>query len=488
VAAIVAIAVDLGAEVLRLERHLKDYARASKGLFWQRQATFAGATLLAAYYVNVNVALICYGICQLTEFADDNIATRVLKWDGQGEGQAERFQRQLTLSGAFCSIAVVQYIILIALVEGPSLHLGPLVFLISAALYSAMNNCQIPRVLVTRMTIYTAAFVFIPIYDLWIVRPPLDSELWKQLGIVLFGLYFLIECSRKFAEDYKTRMMHMEDLRVERDRVTEAYKTQSQFVSIVSHELRTPLTSIKASLDILNCGKLGSLPDKLTNVAKIGQENSNRLAILIDDLLDFQKLEFGQLALQFEPVDLGNLVRKVVTANQPFADTRNLTIQMANSESQICVYGDPDRLMQILTNVLSNAFKFSHLGGTIDVSIESSKTKGRILVRDNGIGIPKNSESTVFDPFSQVDGSNTRESGGTGLGMSIAKKIMEGHGGDIYYSSEEGIGTTFFVELDLLPDSEETVAQAPCSKHECLGPDVRQHQRGSDPLKPIAIS
>jgi signal transduction histidine kinase len=440
--------------MVKIESQLKEFAQAGLALFWQRQATFAGATLLAAFYVSIPIALICYSICQFSEFFDYIIAKNVLKWDGAGRAKVARYLKLLTLSSVISSGALVQYIIVVALAEGPSIHIGPLFFLFSAALYAAMNNCQVPRVLITRMTIYTAVFIFIPVYDIWLVRPPLDSELWKQLGVVLFVLYFVIECTRSFLRNYETGRAQLEELAIERDRVAKAYEIQSQFVSVVSHELRTPLTSIKGSIDLMNSGKIGNLPDGMTGVARIAQKNSNRLAFLIDDLLDFQKLKAGKMVFCFQTIDLEQLVREAVSINRAYGADRNISVKIVQPRAPVFVKGDEDRLMQVLANVLSNAIKFSHRDGVVTVSVENTAPTGRIKIRDEGIGIPVHSKDIVFGAFSQVDSSDSRGHGGTGLGMAITKQILEGHNGSIDYFSEEGEGTSFIIDLELAVTNE----------------------------------
>lgn len=435
--------------MIQAEKQLKDFATASLGLFWQRQATFAGATLLAAFYINLEIALICYGFCQLCEFLDYSVARRILNWDDQSNAKARHFLNQLTITSVLCSIAVVQYVIVVALAEGPSMHMGPLFFLFAATLYVSMNNCQIQRISIIRLIIYSFVLVFIPAYDLWVVRPPLDSDLWKQLGIVLFVLYFLIECSRKFLKNYNSGLKLVDELCVERDRVAEAYKVQSQFVSIVSHELRTPLTSVVASLDLINSGTISKLPKELQSVARIGHEGSKRLATLIDDLLDFQKFESGEMSLNLTLVELGQIVREAVEQNTAFGESRGVSIKAIEVDLPVYVNGDPDRLMQVMNNVLSNAIKFSHRGGVAEVSIEKHQSKGIISVRDTGVGIPSHSEDIVFEPFQQVACPDLRNYGGTGLGMSITREILKAHAGTIGYTSELGVGTTFAIELNL---------------------------------------
>lgn len=459
---------------------LRDFAISSRQLFWQRQATFAGATLLAAYYCNLTVALLCYAVVQLTEYLDERLIRQLLKWDGRGQAAAARFLDRMTVTAALSSIAVVQYIVLVAMAEGPSLHLGPLFFLFAAALYAAMNNCQVPRLMATRITVYALAFLFIPIYDLWLVRPPLDSELWKQLGVVLFVLFILLECCRKFSENHEVRMKQIRDLRIERDRVAAAYDLQSQFVSVVSHELRTPLTSIKASLDLITCGQIADLPREIHSVAEIGRKSSDRLAVLIDDLLDFQKLRSGKLTYRFGPIDLNHLAEDVALSNRALGTARNVTLRVEPAPVPVLVRGDTDRLVQVLTNVISNAVKFSHRDGVVTVTLQTRSAKARILIRDEGIGIPEEAREVVFEPFKQVDSSDKREFGGTGLGMSIAKQIVEDHGGTIDFISQPGVGTTFVIEFDLIDGA--AAGRLPGT----AGEDARKGEGAARPPLPAA--
>lgn len=429
---------------------MRDFAIASRGLFWQRQATVAGASVLAAYYTDISVALYCYGLYLLSEFLDERLIRQILAWNGRDDAAMARIMNKMTVTSALSAMALAQYIVVMAHAEGPSLHLGPLFFLFAAALYAAMNNCPVPRLMATRMAVYCVALLYIPLYDLWLVRPPLISELWKQMGVVLFVLYLLVECTRKFLDHHNIRMRQIDDLRIERDRVAAAYDMQSRFVSVVSHELRTPLTTIKASLDLITGGQIAELPREIATVAEIGRKSSNRLAVLIDDLLDFQKLRSGKLSYRFAPIDLGTLIDDAVSANRALGTAGNVTIRSTPAAQPIAIRGDTDRLVQVLTNVLSNAVKFSDRDGIVDVWTDTHAAKARIFIRDRGIGIPEDARDIVFEPFRQVDSSDRREFGGTGLGMSIARQIVQDHGGTIDFVSECGAGTTFVIELDLL--------------------------------------
>ncbi len=423
---------------------------------------YAGGTVLVAYFTSPVIAFACYSLCQLTEWYDLRVCRDVLHWRSTDGRHPVQPLRRMMVSSAATSASIVIYVIAVAIAEGPGVHLGPLFFLFAAALYATMNTCQIPQILRARLMIYSAALLFIPIYDLVKVRPPLHSDLWMQLGTVLFVLFLLRECARKFMSNYRNVQHRLDDLRVERDRVAEAYEMQSQFVSIVSHELRTPLTSIKASLDLITNETVCASIEEIRQVARIGQSNSNRLATLINDLLDFQKLNAGKMMFQFQLLDLGSLVRDAAEANRAIGAGREIGIEVTGPARPVQVKADPDRLMQVMANVLSNAVKFSHRGGVVEVTVSETDGQGHIAIRDHGVGIPENSKDLVFSPFTQVDASDKRAFGGTGLGMSITKRIVEAHGGVIDYTSRVGEGTTFSVVLDLCePDAAAEADQAP---------------------------
>jgi signal transduction histidine kinase len=335
------------------------------------------------------------------------------------------------------------------LLEGPIPHQLPLFILFAAGLFAAVNNHQLPQILYARLFIYGFSFLFIPIYDLIVVRPPLASLLWLQLATVLFVLYFVIECAQIFLQIYRKGLDQLDALRQERDSARSAYKVKSQFVSIISHELRTPLTSIAGSLDLLHSGAFEHSPEKSRRVLDIARKNSNRLRVLIDDLLDFQKLETSGLKHTFQSLDLNQLVRDVMMSMVPAAEKKEVSLVAALSDRPLPVVADRDRLMQLFFNLLSNAIKFSK--GPSDVTVKTWVERGCVYtaIEDHGIGIPEGSEELVFSQFGQVDSSDHRQHEGTGLGLTIVRQITEAHNGSIQYSSVLNAGTTFTLRLPL---------------------------------------
>lgn len=223
---------------------------------------------------------------------------------------------------------------------------------------------------------------------------------------------------------------------------------KDEFVSTVSHELRTPLTSIAGSLGLLAGGAAGPLPEKATRLIHIAQSNSQRLVRLINDILDIEKIESGKLRLELAALDLREVAARSIEGLRGYADQLGVTLNLSEGEAAP-VRGDPDRLIQVVTNLLSNAAKFSPSGGEVRVTVDAETRLARLSVTDHGPGIPDSFRSRIFSKFAQADGSDTRAKGGTGLGLAIAREIAERHGGRLWFESAPGEGATFHLDLPL---------------------------------------
>jgi PAS domain S-box-containing protein len=226
-----------------------------------------------------------------------------------------------------------------------------------------------------------------------------------------------------------------------------AEKMKSEFVSTVSHELRTPLTSIKGSLGLIRSGVTGDMPQKLMTMLEIAYKNSERLVLLINDILDIEKIEAGKMDFHMVDLDLGPLVVEAVNANEAYAAEHNVKLDVSIPDGPAFVRGDHARLMQVLANLLSNAAKFSSEGGTVEIWLEQLDDIWRLSVTDHGVGIPDEFVSTIFQRFSQADSSDTRKIGGTGLGLSICRAIIDNYDGEIDFSTAVGKGSTFYFDL-----------------------------------------
>ncbi|MHB1946898.1 MAG: response regulator [Gammaproteobacteria bacterium] len=226
----------------------------------------------------------------------------------------------------------------------------------------------------------------------------------------------------------------------------EALKTE--FVSVVSHELRTPITAIAGSISLLLGGVVGNqFSDKARKLLEIANVNCNRLLLLINDILDMNKIEAGKMVFQFAPVDLSKVVKDAINANFMYADKFSVCLALTQDAPGVMVNVDVDRLMQVLTNLISNAVKFSPTNEQVSITIEAIENKVRVSVTDKGAGISESFRSKIFQKFSQSDTLNARAKGGTGLGLNISKAIIEKLGGELGFTSEPNVKTTFYFEL-----------------------------------------
>ena len=218
---------------------------------------------------------------------------------------------------------------------------------------------------------------------------------------------------------------------------------KNDFVSMVSHELRTPLTAIKGFVHVVLNEEAGKINEQQKKFLGIVDQSSNHLNHLISGLLDLSKIESGLIALKLEQLDLADVVKKSVETNINQIKNKNIKLRLEIDKELPKISGDYSRLMQVYDNLISNAVKFTDLGGQITITV---KEKGDFIissVSDNGIGIPEEEHKKIFEKFYQVDSSHTRIAGGTGLGLFIVRTIVELHGGNIWLDSTPGSGSTF---------------------------------------------
>lgn len=227
----------------------------------------------------------------------------------------------------------------------------------------------------------------------------------------------------------------------------QAERMKEEFISNVSHELRTPLTSIRGSIGLV-VGKEGQdLPPRVLGMLDIANRNAERLVLLINDILDMQKIESGQMKFSLERHPLRPILDQAVISAQSYAPEKDISIALLDDTLQCVVKVDDARLHQVLMNLLSNAIKFSPKGARIIVAAKRHADKVRISVEDQGPGIPEGFHAHIFQRFRQVEGSSTRSAGGTGLGLNISKAITEAMQGTIDFESTEGVGSSFFIDL-----------------------------------------
>jgi len=220
---------------------------------------------------------------------------------------------------------------------------------------------------------------------------------------------------------------------------------KDELVGIVSHELRAPLTSMRSALGLLASGRLTELPASAQRMLDIAVSSTDRLIRLVNDLLDFERLEKDQMPMAIERSDMGALMTHAADALRPLAEKAGVLLEVAPIAAHLA--GDPDRLLQVLINLLGNAIKFSSAGGTVWLDAERVAGELTLRIRDQGRGIPSDKLESIFNRFAQVEASDARDNKGTGLGLAICRGMVRQHSGQIWAESTNGVGTTFFVAL-----------------------------------------
>ncbi|MDH3318416.1 MAG: PAS domain-containing sensor histidine kinase [Betaproteobacteria bacterium] len=233
----------------------------------------------------------------------------------------------------------------------------------------------------------------------------------------------------------------------------EAERLKKEFTATLSHELRTPLTSIIGSLQLVTSGVVGEVGGEISELATVAERNAQRLLDLINDLLDIDKIESGKFTLAPESIQLSELVQEALILNKSYADRFRVKLEVRGTVPDVRVRVDRKRLMQVMTNLLSNAAKFSPEGSAVEVSTRCTDGIVRVEVSDRGPGIPDEFRARMFTRFAQADSTTTRNKGGTGLGLAISKRLIELMSGHIGFDSRTGGGATFHFELPALTDA-----------------------------------
>ena len=229
--------------------------------------------------------------------------------------------------------------------------------------------------------------------------------------------------------------------------ITERKRLENEFISLVSHELKTPMTSTIGALDLLNSGQLGTLSDRGQQILKVAIRNIERLIRLVSDILDLERIKSGKITIDPIDCDLQPLLIQAIETMQAMA--KKAQVKLLLDPCNISLRLDPDRILQTLTNLLSNGIKFTEPGGTVKLKATINGDRCYITIQDTGRGIPADKLESIFERFQQVDASDSRSKGGTGLGLAICRHIVERHNGKIWVESVLGKGSTFYISLPL---------------------------------------
>jgi PAS domain S-box-containing protein len=310
------------------------------------------------------------------------------------------------------------------------------------------------------------------------LRSYLTVPVKSAAGEVIGGMFFGHSKAGMFTEQHERLVSGIAawgSLALENARLyitaREADRLKDEFLAVLSHELRTPLNAIMGYARLLRGGVLGG--DKAARGLETLERNAASLTQIVEDVLDISRIVSGKIRLDVQPVELPLVVHNAVATVQPAADAKQVRLQTVVDPRVGPVSGDPDRLQQVVWNLLSNAVKFTAKGGRVQIRLERVNSHVEIVVSDTGLGIRPEFLPYVFERFRQADAGMTRKTGGLGLGLSIARNIVEMHGGTVHASSEgEGHGATFRVRLPLMIVHSERV------------PEVREHPR-TERLKPL---
>jgi signal transduction histidine kinase len=227
-------------------------------------------------------------------------------------------------------------------------------------------------------------------------------------------------------------------------RLSELSQMKANFVANVSHELRTPLTHVKGYLELLVTESLGPLTDEQRHALEISQKSAGKLESMIEDLIMFSLASRGEMSMKQEAVDIERIGKLTIKAAAQKGEERGVGVRAVVDQNLPFVQGDSEKITWLMNQLLDNAVKFTPSGGHVILSLMKEGTNlVMVSVTDTGIGIPASRLQEIFEPFHQLDGSSTRRAGGTGLGLSLVRQIVEAHGSLLDVQSIEGKGTTF---------------------------------------------
>lgn len=294
--------------------------------------------------------------------------------------------------------------------------------------------------------------VFVVILLFPVIPFALLSSKVAEKGIALLFLTFFVFMFilwRRLYNEYWHALAARGELVLAKEAAEAANLAKSQFIANVSHELRTPLTAIIGALGMIESYPPNGMPEQTMKLVDMAYQNGKRLSVLINDILDFEKLNANRMEFHNQPMILTPFLMRALELNHSYAETYQVSFRLEQPLPDVEIVADENRLMQVMTNLLSNAAKHSPAGEQVLISAKASQGLARIAVRDRGAGVPEAFREHVFEKFTQAKSTSVRGRNGTGLGLAISKSIIEKMGGTIGFDSVAGQGATFYFDLPL---------------------------------------
>ena len=286
-------------------------------------------------------------------------------------------------------------------------------------------------------------------------RPTLDEAVTEQIIQLRSALQ---AANRNLEQRVQERTGELQEAL---ERLSELSQIKANFVANISHELRTPLTHIKGYIELMVTDSLGPLTEEQRHALQVSQKASTRLENMIEDLIMFSLASRGEMSMKQESFDIRRIANLAAKTALQKAEERGVQVHVVGDENIPRVQGDPEKISWALNQLLDNAVKFTPSGGRVIISLkEEGVNLVMISVTDTGIGIPAHRLKEIFEPFHQLDGSSTRKAGGTGLGLSLVRQIIEAHGSLVDVNSVEGRGTTFKFPLLAVEEEKQKKRQA----------------------------
>jgi two-component system phosphate regulon sensor histidine kinase PhoR len=283
--------------------------------------------------------------------------------------------------------------------------------------------------LIMGIVIITATLVVYTVGTRYIEDPGIVAFVVLLVALVLFIIAFII--TRSF------------------ERLAEAGRMKSEFISIVSHQLRSPLSNLRWAIELLMSGRVGKIEENQIEYFKILKENSSRMGELVSDLLTVSKIETATLPIKKQEFSIEDLIKKLISNIEPFAKASNVEIKFEASKDLPKVFADPSQIRLVIENLLDNAIRYVKESGIVKIKLETKGDNLYFEIKDNGIGIPKDDQKYIFQKFFRSENVFRYQTQGSGLGLFITKSIVNKSGGKIGFKSEENKGSTFWFTLPI---------------------------------------